>query len=227
MSEWRRLYVTVEGHTELEFVKGLLVPHLAALAIDVRPRVVTTNRKLGTRGGVLSFDQVKRDLSRLLLEDRSPHTRFTTMVDLYALPETFPGEPRTGGAAIERVRSFEAAWAEEMKDPRFLPYLQLHEFEALLFCELELLEKRLEGSSAGLKALQRQVRGLAPEDINEGPTTAPSKRIIAHVPSYQRAKRRVGAAVAVEIGLQKIRACCPHFHEWLTQLEMLGSPEDS
>ena len=222
MTEWRRVYVTVEGYTELEFVKALLVPHLAQRSLEVRPRVVSTNRRLGARGGVLSFGQVQSDISRLMREDHAAESRFTTMVDLYARPDTFPG-PRVGGTALDRVRALEAAWAGEMADHRFLPYLQLHEFEALLFCDLDLLEKRIEGSEAGLRALKRQVTGLAPEDIDEGPTTAPSKRIIHHVPSYERAKRRVGAATAAEIGLQKLRAGCPHFHEWVTKLEALGA----
>ncbi len=223
MTEWRRVYVTVEGYTELEFVKALLVPHLTERALDVRPRVVTTNRKLGARGGVLSFGQVKGDLSRLMSEDHATETRFTTMVDIYALPDTFPGRT-VGGTAVDRARAMERAWAEQMNDARFMPYLQLHEFEALLFCELDLLEKRLDGSARGLTALKRQVAGLAPEDIDDGPTTAPSKRIIEHVPAYARAKRRVGAATAVEIGLNKLRANCPHFGAWVTMLEALGSP---
>lgn len=223
MTEWRRLYVTVEGYTELEFVKAALVPHLAERCLDVRPRVVTTSRRLGARGGVLSFGQVKSDLSRLMLEGRAPESRFTTMVDVYALPDTFPGR-RPGGTAVDRARAVESAWAAAMNDPRFLPYVQLHEFEALLFCDLDLLEKRLEGSAAGLKALKRQVVGLAPEDIDDGPTTAPSKRIIDHVPAYKSAKRRVGALTAAEIGLKKLRSLCPHFHEWIAGIEALGTP---
>jgi hypothetical protein len=226
MTAWRRLYVTVEGYTELEFVKELLVPHLAGRALDVRARVVTTNRKLGARGGVVSFQQVRDDIARLMREDGAAETRFTTMIDLYALPDTFPGV-EVRGTPLQRVRAIESAWVAMHDDPRFLPYVQLHEFEALLFCDLDALELRLEGSSAGFTALKRQVAGLAPEDIDDGPTTAPSRRIVDLVPTYKRAKRRVGARAAIDIGLPKLRAKCPHFGDWVTMLEKLGTPIDS
>lgn len=53
--DWLRLYITVEGQTEKDFADRLLKPHLASYSIDVRPRVVVTNRKMGKRGGVLSW----------------------------------------------------------------------------------------------------------------------------------------------------------------------------
>lgn len=66
-----------------------------------------------------------------------------------------------------------------------------------------------------------EVQGIPPEEINEGTTTAPSKRIIQHVPVYERSKVRVGASAAAAIGLPVLRTKCPHFDAWLRQLEKL------
>ena len=136
---WVRLYITVEGQTEKEFADRALKPHLAAYAIDVRPRVVVTNRKLGKRGGVLDFAKIRGDIGRLMKEDQDRESRFTTMVDLYALPSEFPGwvEARKKTAPSERVLVLEKALETEFAEPRFISFIQLHEFEALLYCDLE------------------------------------------------------------------------------------------
>ncbi len=227
--QWRRLYVVVEGQSEREFVKQLLAPHLALRAVEVKPKVVMTNRKLNKRGGINNYALVRSDLVRLLTQDREPSCRFTTMIDLYQLPSDFPGrEIATKQVSrSDRVETLENAFRDDLGDSRFVPHLQVHEFETLLYCELDQLAKRIDGSDTALAALAREVAALAPEDINEGPTTAPSKRILSHVPSYDRLKVRVGAPAAAAIGLPKLREKCPHFGAWVTLLEQFGElPSD-
>ena len=226
MTKWVRLYVTVEGQAEKEFADKGLKPHLAGYAIDVRPRVVVTNRKLGKRGGILDFDKIRGDIGRLMKEDKNEEARFTTMVDLYALPSQFPGwdEARKKSNPVERVKVLENALETEFAEPRFLPFIQLHEFEALLYCDLTELQRRIATSEAGIEALRAEVGAMNPEDINEGATTAPSKRIIRHVPIYEKNKVRVGAPAAAAIGLNTLRSRCPHFGDWLSRLEALGNP---
>lgn len=223
--QWTRLYVVVEGQSEREFVKALLVPHLAAWCIEVKPKVVVTNRKLNKRGGIDGYGGLRADLVRTFVEDADASARFTTMLDLYGLPSDFPGNAATRGQPREqRVRAIEAAFAADLGEPRFRPHLQVHEFETLLYCDLGQLAQRIEGSRSALAALAEQVATFAPEDINEGPATAPSKRIIARVPIYERLKVRVGAPAAAAIGLPLLRAKCPHFDGWVTSLEQLGTP---
>lgn len=221
---WLRLYVTVEGQSERTFADAVLRPYLAEFSIDVKSRVVLTNRKLGKRGGVLDFAKIQGDLSRLMREDANSAARFTTMIDLYALPPEFPGwaEARKKAVPKERVSILETAFQTELADPRFLPYIQLHEFEALLYCDLSQLQRRIADSEGAVEALSLEVAGLEPEDINEGATTAPSKRIIRYLPIYDKLKVRVGAPAAAAIGLPKLRAKCPHFNEWIVKLEKLG-----
>ena len=224
MKGWIRLYITVEGQTEKEFADLTLTPHLANYSIGVNPRVVLTNRKLGRRGGILNFDTIRGDLERLMKQDPDPQARFTTMVDLYALPSEFPGrdEARRKTKPAEKVALLEREFGAALADQRFLPFIQLHEFETLLYCSLEELQSRIADSDSGIAALKREVGNLPPEEINEGEPTAPSKRIIRHVPIYARNKVRVGAPAAAAIGLNALRSKCPHFGGWLTRLEALG-----
>lgn len=221
---WLRLYITVEGPAEKAFADQALTPHLANYNIEVKPRVVLTNRKLGKRGGILDFAKIEGDITRLMHQDRHPEARFSTMIDFYALPPEFPGwtEARKKALPKDRVAVLEASLHSRFGDNRFHPYIQLHEFEALLYCDLRELQCRLNNAEHGIAALQREVRNLAPEDINEGATTAPSKRIINHLPVYERSKIRVGAPAAAAIGLPALRAKCPHFHDWLSRLERLA-----
>ncbi len=148
------------------------------------------------------------------------------MLDLYALPSDFPGweKARKQPSALERVTVLEQALREEFDDPRFHPYIQLHEFEALLYCDLSELSSRVSDSQHAIQRLQSEVAGVSPEEINDGPETAPSKRIISCLPIYESSKVRVGAAAAAAIGLPALRARCPHFDDWITHLERLSEP---
>ncbi len=221
---WLRLYITVEGQAEKAFADQALAPYLANFNIEVKPRVVLTNRKLGKRGGILDFAKIEGDLTRLMKQDSHPEARFTTMVDFYALPPEFPGwtEARTKALPQDRVTVLEEALRRQFGDARFHPYIQLHEFEALLYCDLTELQHRIANSERGIATLQQEVAGFRPEEINEGATTAPSKRIIRPLPVYERSKVRVGAAAAAAIGLPALREKCPHFNDWLSRLESLA-----
>lgn len=220
---WVRLYVTTEGQTERKFAEEVLGPHLANYNIEVKARVVLTNRKLGRRGGIIDYGKIRGDLHRLMLEDQHEEARFTTMIDLYALPQEFPGwtEARQSTHSQNRITILESSLETDINDRRFLPYIQLHEFEALLYCDLSQLQKRIAGSAPGLTRLTNEVSGIPPEEINDGTTTAPSKRIIRHVPIYERSKVRVGVAAAAAIGLPALRSKCPHFNSWVNRLELL------
>jgi hypothetical protein len=118
----------------------------------------------------------------------------------------------------------EEALAKDIHDSRFIPYIQLHEFEALLFSRIECLGTvytSRHGEIAELERLSADYK--SPELIDDGENSAPSKRIGEKVPEYLRAKATVGPIVAGEIGLDVVRGKCPHFNDWLIRLEKLGS----
>jgi hypothetical protein len=151
------------------------------------------------------------------------------MFDYYGLGADFPGGTLSKGAeAAEKAKSIEVAFhkavSEEMGHTfhpnRFIPYIQMHEFEGMLFSDPGVLA--IEVGSPELADRFGAIRSgfPTPEDIDDGPTTAPSKRIAALVPTYD--KVFYGNVVAIEIGLDGIRSQCPHFSDWLRRLESLG-----
>lgn len=138
----RRLHVLAEGQTEEAFVNQVLAPHLAGHGVVTDVRCVTTRRDrhrldIVHRGGLRDYGKVQRDLQRWMAEDRD--AVFTTMLDLYALPRDFPGFADAARSAdpYERVRRIEQALGEDIGQHRLIPYIQLHEFEALLLSDPE------------------------------------------------------------------------------------------
>lgn len=151
---------------------------------------------------------------------------FTTMFDLYALPEDFPGfdDARRLVDPYQRVAFLEAALATDVDDHRLIPYLQLHEFEALLFCDPEKFDwEYLEHEQAITRLVEIAEAHDGPELINDDPETAPSKRIVRHIPEYAFQKASAGPLIAQRIGIERMRERCPHFAEWLGRLEALAS----
>ena len=222
-----RLNFIVEGQTEETFVKGTLSPHLADRSIYVNVRCVMTSRKGGLKysGGIANYAQAKRDIARWMKEDRNPDARFTTMFDLYALPVDFPGfqDARTN-QPYQRVQTLEYALGMDIADPRFVPYIQLHEFEALLLSDPSMLDSQFPGYEDEIRNLVKMACGFdSPELIDDGSDTAPSKRIITEIPEYAGRKASAGPIVAGKIGLPTLRSKCDHFGDWLDKLEHLES----
>lgn len=193
-----QLIVIVEGQAEQTFVQKVLGTHLQGFGITVIAKPVTTNRKLNKKGGIFDFNKIQKDLIFSIRQFKGSQVRFTTMLDFYALPSEFPGwnESRKKATPQGRVMVLEESFKKDINDWRFLPYIQLHEFESLLYCDLSQLAQRIEGSEQALIKLGHEVKGQEPEEINEGEETAPSKRIIKHVPQYKRLKVQVGAPAA-------------------------------
>lgn len=221
-----RLHVVAEGQTEEGFVNAVLAEHLGAFDISTDVRCVETSRDRGRvyRGGLLDYARARRDLTRWMKEDRRSDAAFTTMFDLYALPPDFPDQAaaRAQADVYQRVRTLEEAFARDVADPRFVPYLQVHEFEALLLSDPSCFHSRFGERHDGIDRLSRFAGTfVSPELIDDGPATAPSKRIIAEVPEYEGRKASAGPILAAAIGLDVIRRRCPHFAEWLSALERL------
>ncbi|WP_181885372.1 DUF4276 family protein [Trinickia dinghuensis] len=214
------LIIVCEGQTEETFVTEVLAPVLAPAEIYTTPRTIHTSPT--SRGGGLNLDRVKRTLRNTLRERAD--TFVTTFFDLYALGPTFRGFADTRGQPpTERARTIEqwlhedvVAYAE-CRPERFLPHVQPHEFEALLFSDVERLCAVEPEWAVHAQALAR-VRGSVddPEWINDSPQTAPSKRLEVLAPSYR--KRRHGPVAAAKIGLDKIREQCPHFRQWYERI---------
>jgi len=218
-----RIYALVEGKTESRFIRTVLEPHLSSLERYIFPVQVTTSRDY--HGGMTSFERVHRDLHRLKKQHAGSEVRFTTMFDLYSLPKDFPGYSQAQPDPYKKVQEIESALRIHFGDRRFLPYIQVHEFEALLFSDLSQLATLLTDaeSAAAIERLRVSMRGIEnPELINDRREASPSHRLMQAVPSYCNRKAVLGPAAAERIGLDKLRASCPHFAEWVRALEMLG-----
>ena len=222
-----RLNLLVEGQTEETFVKRVLVPHLAQLGVYATPRLLATRSKAASRrhkGGLLRFGQFRSDLSNWMKEDRGRDARFSSMIDLYALPDDFPGKPDlpSGVQPLARVMGLEERLGATIGDDRFLPYIQLHEFEALLLTDPAALAHEFPDERKAIEPLVQFMVGKEPEEVDESPEGAPSKRIAHYLPGYLDRKPSAGPATAERIGLPTLRARCPHFNTWLERLERLG-----
>lgn len=212
MSRIIRLNLIVEGQTEETFVKKVIAPHLLTEGIYCTPSSLSGMRK---------YSAVKKEIN-LFLRDSSAY--LTTMFDLYALPNDFPGwsaaqsitDPR------QKVEELEAAFGLDVSHERFIPYLQLYEFESLLFSDVALTDDEIKSFDhrSRLRDLQKiRNRFDSPEHINDGVQTAPSKRLKSLYPAYD--KLVYGVLSVLRIGLPKLRAECRHFNDWLSKLESL------
>lgn len=153
----------------------------------------------------------------------------STLIDYYGISDKhgFPcwEESKHHANAIERVSVIEDGMLSSVEDsmrPRFIPYIQLHEFEGLLFSNAEVFEKVIpEGDLVGVEELQKTVAEYDnPEMINTSKETSPSHRLERIVHGYDKVV--YGNYIAESIGLAKIRERCPRFNEWVTKICQLS-----
>ena len=147
------------------------------------------------------------------------------MFDLYRLPNEFPGytQSRHIKEPYQKVELLELAFAQEIQKQRFIPYIHLHEFEALLFADVRPFDWEFLSHESQIQELHKIIDTFSnPELINEGESTAPSKRIIKLISEYESRKSSAGPAIAKAIGLERLREKCSHFNQWLTRLEQLS-----
>ena len=224
-----RLLVHVEGRTELLFVNEVLAPHLYNLGyLSVRARLMGGSGPSRRRGGVRRWESVRRMIVNHFRTDSE--LVLSTMVDYYGMPHDWPVRASSFTAAMsasDRADEIEEALLRDVSnemgtdfDPnRFVPYVMMHEFEAMLFSDCDSF-----GHSIGRSGLIADLQAIrddfdTPEEIDDSPDTAPSRRIESLMPAYQ--KPTMGVQAAQSIGLEAIRNECPHFADWLKRLESL------
>lgn len=107
---------------------------------------------------------------------------------------------------------------DETQRSRFIPYIQLHEFEGLLFSDISVFPRNFTKEQLDFPQLERAVNDFkTPEEINNSPATAPSERLKKAISGYDKVTD--GAFLALEIGLETIRKKCILFNEWIERLE--------
>lgn len=208
-----RVCIVCEGATEVEFVKSCLVPHLLNHGVNAYPSIVQAPSGRH-RGGRVTVER----LARFISHEYHAADRLTTLVDYYGFQDA---EGRTRDELERDILDCVVRYAAGV-DPRFVrPYVQMHEFEALLFSDVEQFQYVLDGWDADVRQTLINIREQfqTPEDINNGRQTAPSKRILASFPDGSYSKTEHGPVIADAIGLTTIRQQCPQFDGWITMLE--------
>lgn len=219
------LNILCEGATEESFVKKVLAPYLKSFRLITKVRQLTTNKKKDIRGGVSSYQRAKNDFN-LWVKENSGDTycthHYTCMFDYYQLPTDFPGFPLIHTDAADNVKHLEQSLATDlMCIPNFIPYIQLHEYEALVFAGLEYLISDYPGREKSIEGLKKELVACnnEPEKVNNNPNTAPSKRLEKALGKYNKVKS--GVSVAEKVGIERLSELCPHFGAWIDTLRQL------
>lgn len=216
----KRLYIIVEGQTEQEFVFDLLAPFFLKYGIYVYPVMIQTSK--GHKGGFVNYQHLKNDINRLL-KSQGEDIVVTTFVDFFRCPE-LPDKESWCNISDHglKVAEMENAIKRDIDDRRFYPYIQLHEFETVLFSS-EIGFNIYNDDAISQKIHQIILSYPNPEDINSTPEGAPSKRILKIIPNYDKVMN--GIIIALEIGLDTIMEKCPRFRNWVNTLVRLCKVE--
>lgn len=223
-----RVHVICEGQTEETFINKVLAPYFEPKGIYLYPSLIG---KPGHKGGNFKIERFTQDLEKRLLRD--PTAYCTCLFDFYGLPEKFPGKASAISKATTQKKSEELLsllgnhlrghlGPEAMN--RFIPYVQMYEFEGLLFSSPKGLAEAIDKPDLIVRFQEIRNEFPTPEDINNSPETAPSKRMEALFPGYEKVIH--GTLGALQIGLEKIRQECSIFNQWLCQIERLAPEAD-
>ncbi len=215
----RAIYIIAEGPTEEEFVRSLMQPYFAAKYGFYDVRAIKLGTSPGHKGGDMSFARYRYNVALFLKQESD--VLVTSLIDFYGLRTDFPQyeAAKRHNQVEQRVEFLERACAEVIDNDRFIPYIQLHEFEALLFASRRGFDTYFshltKKSNDELTDVFSQYPN--PEKINDGYTTAPSKRLEQLIPGYQ--KVLYGPMIALENGFSTILDKCPRFRAWIELLE--------
>ncbi|MFE0026885.1 DUF4276 family protein [Amycolatopsis sp. NPDC059021] len=217
MAERQRLHLLVEGQTEATVVREVLLGYLQRLGWTVTWSVVRTQTTSAThRGGVSSWPRLHREIKELL--GQKSLDLLTTLFDFYGFPEDAPGmNNRPGGSARGAVEHVEKAMDEAICDRRFLPHLVLHELETWVFAAADQLGELRGDETLAAQLRQDSADADGVELVNDGPKTAPSKRLARYCADYL--KTVDGPLAIADLGIDRLKDRCPHFAAWLDEIE--------
>lgn len=214
----RAIYIICEGQSEEEFVNTILRPHFNNYGIyDVRPILMSTSK--GHKGGDVKFDRLKFNIEKLL--NREHDVIVTTFIDYFRLKTDFPEfeVAQQKNNKYERVNILEQAIAAKINHPRFTPYIQLHEFEGLLFSSDVGFECLTDIPTKNLNVLKAAVlEKNNPEELNDGELTAPSKRLEQLIPGFDKNKPFYGGIIAEFNTIRPVLERCTRFNNWVQTL---------
>ncbi len=214
------IYIIVEGQTEEEFVKMIVTPYLRGHNIyDVRPIKIQTSKS--HKGGFVNYSHLKNDVLRLLKQQKD--IIVSTLVDFFRIPGSIPNFTKAmkQSNSLQKVMFLEKSIFEDIGDSRFIPYIQLHEFEALLFSSINGFNGFWNTEVKIINQVSKIINDYPnPEDINDNPVTAPSKRLKSIIHDYNKILH--GNLIAEENGIDVIIAKCPRFRNWIENIVFMA-----
>ena len=220
-----KLFICVEGQEEELFVNRVLRGYLQPFRVIVQKpilaatsfRITGENEAEVSVGGVSNYGSIRDDIfNQFATGEIGADDVLTTLIDLYALPPSFPGYVQ-GFSGEKKAGSIEQAWKADIGRANFFPYIQVHEFEALILTRPSVLAEYFPEHAVRIEKLRNDcARFQTPEDINETKETSPSHRILKSIPTYQKID---GFRHLQEIGLPELKAHCPRFKAWIEQCE--------
>jgi len=218
-TKMKRVIIICEGQTEHEFCKDVLTPFLFNKHIIVQAPLI---KKSG--GGIVPWEVLKKQIGIHLKQD--PDAIITTLIDYYGIPEkyNYPEWHEAHNVPDKALRlnilenAMHQSFSEQLQQ-RFIPYIQLHEFESLLFTDVKIFNDNFtKDEFVDFTAFKKIFETFPnPEDINDGETSAPFKRLLYHIKGYNKIVH--GAGLAEETGLIRIREKCPRFNSWIKKIE--------
>lgn len=213
----KRLIIICEGPTEQAFCNDILRDHFLPKGILLdAPTIKHSN------GGIVAWETLKKQIITHLNEGNCIVSLF---VDYYRIRDSynFPGWMNSKSITdiYDRMRYLFEQMSLDIEinlRSRFIPYIQLHEFEGLLFSDISVFPNNFTKDELDFSLLETAVKSAhTPEEINNGPNTAPSERLKRAIKGYD--KIVYGSCLASDIGLKTIREKCILFNEWIEKLE--------
>ncbi|GIQ61355.1 hypothetical protein Flavo103_44900 [Flavobacterium collinsii] len=222
----KRVHIIVEGQTEVKVFYSILVPYIKSKVGEENVYIEITPIK-HSGGGIVKYSKLLPELRNHLADKEKI---VTTFFDYYGIYEGYD-YPKYKEAKIDQSNAkvgvvlMEDGLKEDLSSKgintrNFIPYIQLHEFEALLFSSDEGFEFQYDKGGILRELKDVSNRYPNPEDINDSPVTAPSKRIIKILEKYDEKYEKVidGDAISIMVGIEAMMAKCPRFKVWVETL---------
>lgn len=218
----KRLIIICEGPTEEEFCMKVLYPYFQMHNIYIQSPLIKRSN-----GGIVRWELLKKQIENHLRQDTA--TYVSLLIDYYGIHQKFEFPGWEAALSIvdkkERLDFLEKTMSEAIDEKlsfRFIPYMQLHEFEGLLFNNIEVFNQLFtEDEILDRKELENIFKGVEnPEMINNSLETAPSKRLMRIIKGYNKVV--FGNILAEAIGLENIKSKCPRFNHWINLLTQIS-----
>lgn len=214
----KRLIIVCEGQTEQSFCQNVLSPYFQTKGIVVEAPIIKHSH-----GGIVPWETLKRQLVEHLHEGDAV---VTMLVDFYRIKDSyqFPGweEAKEISNSLDKMNGLFQEMSANMQEglrSRFVPYIQMHEFEGLLFSDIAAFKAMFTPAECDFRSIQTAIDEFdSPEDINNKPETAPSSRLKDAIAGYDKVV--YGSLLAEEMTLSTIRSKCPLFNSWIERIEL-------